>query len=79
MSALHLLRGKQADIGTEWKAMEKDLSQNSVAKLSSIFNKFRKKEVIIQHFQGIKKERSDCSSFDCYICDVLQSEQWAER
>ena len=47
MSALHLLRGKQADIGTEWKAMEKDLSQNCVTKLSSIFNEFRKKQVIV--------------------------------
>ena len=47
MSALHLLRGKQADIGTEWKAMERDLSQNSVAKLSSIFIDFRKKKVIV--------------------------------
>ena len=47
MSALRLLRGKQADIGTEWKAMENDLVKNSVAKLSSIFKEFNKKEVFI--------------------------------
>ena len=42
--ALRWLRGKGTDISVEWKAMENDLSKNSVAGLSSVLRSLGRKK-----------------------------------